>query len=75
MSEEHFPLTDFTELPPEEMRARAEAFLEELKRRHTIRDFSDKPVDRAVIEAAIETASRAPSGANHQPWQGLARQP
>jgi iodotyrosine deiodinase len=25
-------------------------------------------VPRAVIEAAIEAAGKAPSGANHQPW-------
>jgi nitroreductase len=29
----------------------------------------DKPVDRAAIEAILETASRAPSGTNTQPWQ------
>jgi iodotyrosine deiodinase len=36
--------------------------------RHTIRQFSDRAVPRAVIEACIATAGRAPSGANHQPW-------
>ena len=30
--------------------------------------FSDAPVPRAVIEAAIAAAGTAPSGANHQPW-------
>ncbi len=52
----------------EDMQTRAAAFFEEMKRRHTVRDFSDKPVPQAVMEACIAAAGRAPSGANHQPW-------
>ena len=33
-----------------------------------VRDFSDRPVAREVIENLIRTASTAPSGANKQPW-------
>ena len=33
-----------------------------------MRDFDDRPVDRAIIEQAILAAGSAPSGANHQPW-------
>ncbi len=62
------PLTDFTELPPSQMLDRAQEFLAEMKTRHSIRHFSDRPVDQAVIAAAIAAAGRAPSGANHQPW-------
>ncbi|NVE95603.1 nitroreductase family protein [Altererythrobacter lutimaris] len=62
------PLSDFEELPPEQMLAEARAFLERMKTRHSIRQFSDKPVAREVIEAAILAAGRAPNGANHQPW-------
>jgi len=36
--------------------------------RRTIRDFSDKPVPRDVIETAIRAAATAPNGANQQPW-------
>ncbi len=36
--------------------------------RRTIRDFSDRPVPREVIENLVMTASTAPSGANKQPW-------
>ncbi|GAA4397456.1 nitroreductase family protein [Nibrella viscosa] len=36
--------------------------------RRTVRDFTDQPVPRAVIENLIMTASTAPSGANKQPW-------
>ena len=47
---------------------RAEAFRDRLKQRRTCRYFSDEPVPREVIEAAIEAAGTAPNGANHQPW-------
>ena len=59
---------DFTELSEPEMRARALAFYEAMKTRRTIRDFSDRPVPREIIETAILTAGTAPNGANHQPW-------
>lgn len=62
------PLSDFIEYPPDEMRTRAEALYADLRRRHSLRDFSPRPVPRAVIETAIRTAGTAPSGANHQPW-------
>lgn len=48
--------------------ARATAVRDQLRERRTCRYFSDAPVPRAVIEAAIEAAGTAPSGANHQPW-------
>ena len=48
--------------------AHAEALRDRLKQRRTCRYFSDRPVPRAVIEAAIAAAGTAPSGANHQPW-------
>lgn len=51
-----------------ELEARSLAFYEHLNSRRTVRDFSDKPVPRAVIEQLIKTASTAPSGANKQPW-------
>lgn len=48
--------------------ARATEFRDHLRTRRTCRYFSATPVPRAVIEAAIEAAGTAPSGANHQPW-------
>ena len=47
---------------------RARSMRDRLKERHTCLYFSDKPVPREVIEAAIEGAGSAPNGANHQPW-------
>lgn len=56
---------DFTEA---ESLAEARAFHERMRRRHSVRAFSERPVARDVIETAIRTAGSAPSGANHQPW-------
>jgi nitroreductase len=36
--------------------------------RRTVREFSDRPVSREVIENLLMTASTAPSGAHKQPW-------
>jgi nitroreductase len=52
----------------EDMQERAESFLAGIRRRRTVRDFSDRPVPRAVIERCIAAAGTAPSGANMQPW-------
>lgn len=66
------PLDDFIEYPADEMLARSAAFYQDIKRRHSIRKFSDRPVDRAIIENCIKAAATAPSGANHQPWHFVA---
>lgn len=58
----------FQELPVQEMTARARQFREQMTRRRTVRDFSDRPVPRALIEDCVMTAATAPSGANQQPW-------
>ena len=62
------PLADYREYPVEEMRERVERFYTEIARRRTVRDFSDRPVPRDIIETALEAAGTAPSGANLQPW-------
>lgn len=73
MGEEHKPIPlDFTERPPDEMRARAEAFYALMDQRRSVRDFSDRPVPRRLIERAIRTAGTAPSGAHRQPWRFVA---
>lgn len=61
-------LPDYRRYPEAEMIARAESFYAEIRRRRTLRDFSDQPVPREVIEAALLAAGTAPSGANQQPW-------
>jgi len=62
------PLTTFIERSPEEMKARAREFYDEIRRRRTVREFSPRPVPREVIEDCLRAAGTAPSGANLQPW-------
>ena len=50
------------------MAAAATAYDAAMATRHTVRDFTDRPVPRAIVETCIRTAALAPSGANHQPW-------
>ena len=40
-----------------------------LRRRRSIRAFSDRPVARETIEWLVRCAGTAPSGANKQPWR------
>ena len=69
MSKYNFiPLNDFEEYSPEEMIKRSESFYNQVKQRRTVRDFSDNPVSKEVIENCIRAAGTAPSGANLQPW-------
>ncbi|MBM1311051.1 nitroreductase family protein [Sulfitobacter mediterraneus] len=65
-------LPDRADLTDAEIMAQAQAFYSAMCKRHTVRDFSDRPIDRAVIEKCILTAGTAPSGANHQPWHFVA---
>ncbi len=66
------PLPDRVDLSDEEMRAAALDFYDVMRKRHTVRDYTDQPVPRDIIERCIETAGTAPSGANHQPWHFVA---
>ena len=62
------PLPDFIETPVGEMRRRAKDFYELMRKRHTVREFSSRPVPRDIIEDCLLAAGTAPNGANHQPW-------
>ena len=63
---------EFCEFSSSTMLQRAQEFAAELSRRRTVREFSPRPVDRAVIEACLAAAGSAPSGANQQPWRFVA---
>lgn len=56
-------------VPADQARARARDFADRLSSRHTVRDFSDRPIPDGVIEEAVRAAGTAPSGANLQPWR------
>ncbi|QFT53303.1 nitroreductase family protein [Microbulbifer sp. THAF38] len=63
-----FQPLNFTYLGDDEMRRRAGDFFRLMRRRRSVREFSEKPVPREVIEDAVRAAGSAPSGANRQPW-------
>jgi nitroreductase len=50
------------------MKRRAAEFNAFVRRRHTVREFDDRPVPREVIEDCLRAANTAPSGAIMQPW-------
>jgi len=54
------------DVPPE---VAAQAFHDVMRRRRSVRMFSDAPVSRTTIEWIVRTAALAPSGANKQPWR------
>jgi nitroreductase len=58
----------FERLPIEESLARSSAFLELMRARRSVRQFSSEPVPIELIENAIAAAGTAPSGAHQQPW-------
>jgi iodotyrosine deiodinase len=63
------PLRGYQEYPVEEMQRRAAEFCAEMQRRRTVRQFSNRPVPRQIIEECLRAAASAPSGANMQPWK------
>ncbi len=66
-AEDRQPLI-FSPYSEAEMRRQARAFRESLSRRRSVREFSDRPVPRDIIEECLRAAGSAPSGANRQPW-------
>jgi nitroreductase len=66
------PLPDRVQRDDASALAAAEGFLAYMRKRHSVRDYSTRPVPEAVIAACIAAAGTAPSGANHQPWHFVA---
>jgi nitroreductase len=50
------------------LRLRSKDFYLSMNKRRSVRDFSDQPIPKEVINNIIKTASTAPSGAHKQPW-------
>lgn len=67
---EGYPYIPFTRevFEPVPMLERSRAFYAWMDQRRSVRDFSDRPVAREVMEQLVLTASTAPSGAHKQPW-------
>jgi iodotyrosine deiodinase len=59
---------DYQEYPVEEVQQRALEYYKNMKRRRTVRDFSEQYVPLDIIQNCIRTADTAPNGANHHPW-------
>lgn len=59
---------NFQVLSEAEMLAESKRYLKKSLQRRSIRSFSDRAVDRTIIENAILSAGSAPSGAHKQPW-------
>jgi nitroreductase len=68
MTEPHLiPLT-FSRRSDDELLSRSREFRDEMRARRTVRHFSDRPINRDVIDNCLLVAGGAPSGANLQPW-------
>ena len=48
------PLGTYQEFPIEEMRRRVQEFYADVDRRRTVREFSDRPVPRDIVETALK---------------------
>ena len=69
MAEPDFlPLPHYIECSPDEMKQRSASFLNDIRHRRSVRDFSNRPVPAEIISDCILAAGSAPSGANKQPW-------
>jgi iodotyrosine deiodinase len=69
---EALALPDRVQLPDDQALRAAEGFRDYMRKRHSVRQYSNRMVPQAVITACIEAACTAPSGANHQPWHFVA---
>ena len=64
-----FQKINFDELPKYKMKEKSKVFLQLMRSRRTIRDFSRRKFPIEIIHNVIKTAATAPSGANKQPWK------
>jgi len=59
---------EFIHRTPDEMLQLAASLRQTMLTRRTVREFSSDSVDAEVVNACLEIAATAPSGANQQPW-------
>jgi iodotyrosine deiodinase len=67
---DNYPYISYTRESYEEneMLERSYDYHKWLDKRRTVREFSDRAVDKRIIENILLAASTAPSGAHKQPW-------
>lgn len=68
MTHPHVPL-HFERFSEDRQTELSREFLDSLRTRRSVREFSPEPVALELIENAIRVAASAPSGANQQPWR------
>ena len=66
------PLPYYSNYSEKEGLVEAKNFNQLLQKRRTVRDFSNKPISKNIIEQCILAAGSAPSGAHMQPWHFVA---
>ena len=70
MSTKDHPFIPYNQeaLTDDQMLENSKVLFSKADKRRSVRDFSDKPVPKEVMENLIMTGSTAPSGAHKQPW-------
>jgi len=68
MDPKFIPLPERQDFSVLEMIRRSKEFYEVMRKRRTVRHFSEQSVPSQVIENCLRAAGTAPSGANLQPW-------
>lgn len=70
MSDSPYPFIPYSikTYTKKEMVTKSEEFFQWADLRRSVRDFSDKPFPKEIIENFIKAANTAPSGAHKQPW-------
>ena len=68
VSYEPLPLPDRVQVGARAAQDQADRFLAYMRKRHSVRQYSDAAVPEAVIASCIAAAGTDHSGANHQPW-------
>ena len=72
-SDKHVEWIDFDAYQPDASGTiAAHTFYDIMRQRRTVRQFSDRPVPKEVIEWVIRSAGTSPSGAHKQPWRFVA---
>ena len=59
---------EFERLTAGEQLARSQEFVDRMRTRRSVRQFSREPVPFELVANAVAAAGTAPSGANQQPW-------
>ena len=66
--ENKFITYEIANFSSEELIEKSKKYFQEINKRRSVRDFSNRDVPKEVIENIIKTAGSAPSGAHKQPW-------